>query len=281
MNTTSSKLSLILMRDDGEARSIRISKKGLLLLITLTIMSPITGLIGLWVGWEAWNSISNWQQEKLAYQIQVDELRVQLERFATLEALLKRQDAALSNKNPNVPSVSGKDKGDKKSQPPVEAIKESVKKKEEQVKEVNNTSIQTPNVAPTEKTVLQSSAIDISRQSTMTSTSNTIDHGVVKIENVQAKVLDDKRIQVQLGLFSTEKVPQISGYVQLALIASDGKKYELLGSETSFRISRFKSIVINAPLSVSKATLDTCQLLVEVVTGDKVIYRQKYPFIDQ
>ncbi len=106
------------MHDDGEARSIRISKRGLWLLVILTILAPIAGLIGLWVGWEAWESMSNWQQEKLAYQIQIDELRVQLERFATLEALLKRQDAALGSKvdNPQPQKESQANTSEKKMQ---------------------------------------------------------------------------------------------------------------------------------------------------------------------
>lgn len=343
MNTKSSMLSLILMHDDGEARSIRISKNGLWLLVILTILAPITGLIGIWIGWEAWQSMSNWQQEKLAYQIQIDELRVQLERFATLEALLKRQDAALSSKvdlpshqkqkttSDHTPSPSSKkvepkniqEKGVMQSLPSqspqhksisqsptlpsisnsnsasignetlqqvtlkdttLEQQKENSKENVQRVLSSNSSSLHSNNNDNTSSLPVS----DVSATTTTTTSSSSlpsdnmsdIDYGVVKVENVQRQIIQGKRIQAQIGLFNTEKVPQLSGHVQFALITNDGKKYALFGSDTSFRITRFKSMFIDSELPVSESVAEKSKLLVEVVSGDKVVYRHLYPLIE-
>lgn len=307
MNTKSSMLSLILMHDDGEARSIRISKRGLWLLVILTILAPIAGLIGLWVGWEAWESMSNWQQEKLAYQIQIDELRVQLERFATLEALLKRQDAALGSKvdNPQPQKESQTNLSEKKD------TKKTIEENEGILKNSSSMGTTAPSKGITQSSIVPMSASSgvkeiphafeshssdkqnyegknihtTSIQPTVVSEKNShttgeqnsfIDYGVVKVENVQKQIIQGKRIQAQISLFNTEKVPQLSGHVQFALITNDGKKYALSGSDTSFRITRFKSMFIDAELPVSDAIAQKSKLLIEVVSGDKVVFRQLY-----
>lgn len=319
MNTKSSMLSLILMHDDGEARSIRISKRGLWLLIILTILSPIAGLIGLWVGWEAWESMSNWQQEKLAYQIQIDELRVQLERFSTLEALLKRQDAALGSKVDN-PQLQKENQevptGKKDNQKTIEENQRisknsssmSITNSLNSINQVSTSSptyslgfkeegvqvadaswsdrkphegskgvIQTTSATPSTEHAnnMHSSAIG-KNSNTTGEQSSFIDYGVVKVENVQRQIIQGKRIQAQISLFNTEKVPQLSGHVQFALITNDGKKYALSGSDTSFRITRFKSMFIDSELPVSDAIAQKSKLLIEVVSGDKVVFRQLY-----
>lgn len=311
MNTKSSMLSLILMHDDGEARSIRISKRGLWLLVILTILAPIAGLIGLWVGWEAWESMSNWQQEKLAYQTQIDELRVQLERFATLEALLKRQDAALGSKvdNPQLQKERQVNTSEKKD------VKKTIEENEGVAKNSSSMGTIMPpkaipqsSIVPTSTgsgfkeishafeshssdkqnyegnihtTSIQPSVVTGKSAHTTGEQSSFIDYGVVKVENVQKQIIQGKRIQAQISLFNTEKVPQLSGHVQFALITNDGKKYALSGSDTSFRITRFKSMFIDSELPVSDAIAQKSKLLIEVVSGDKVVFRQLYPLSEK
>ncbi len=310
MNTKSSMLSLILMHDDGEARSIRISKRGLWLLVILTILAPIAGLIGLWVGWEAWESMSNWQQEKLAYQIQIDELRVQLERFATLEALLKRQDAALGSKvdNPQPQKESQANTSEKKDAKKIIEENEGISKNSSSmgaivppkgipqssivptstgsgIKEISHTVeshlSDKQNYEGNHTTSIQPTLVTGKSTHTTGEQNSFIDYGVVKVENVQKQIIQGKRIQAQISLFNTEKVPQLSGHVQFALITNDGKKYALSGSDTSFRITRFKSMFIDSELPVSDAIAQKSKLLIEVVSGDKVVFRQLYPISEK
>lgn len=259
--SASSKFSLILLHDDGEMHRLRISKGLFRLLVVLLILSPILGILGMWIGWEAWHTVADWRREKMAYQMQLETMRVKVERLSTLETLLedeKSAPAALAV-HPGGGKAGGKTV--EKEDSPSSAESSSKEESDAQAE-------QEPAAGPMsslEKTTSEPSPVQ---------GGSALDDGTVRIENMQARLIDRKRIRISLDLYNSGPGGHpLAGQVSLGLLTEDGRQLPLPHEDASFRISRFKKIVSTVPLPVNSVEMHNAAVLLEVVVNEKIVYR--------
>lgn len=260
--SASSKFSLILLHDDGEIHRLRMSKGLFRLVVVLLILSPILGILGLWIGWEAWHTVADWRREKMAYQVQLETMRVSVERLSTLETLLEGEKSTPASIAvlPGADRKSGEKAAGKEMSPP---SAESEQKEEPDVE-----AEQKPAAGPmpiSEKTASEAPSVQ---------SRSALDDGTVRIENMQARLIDRTRIRVSVDLYNPGPAGHpLMGQVFLSLLTEDGRQIPLPHEDASFRISRFKKIVSTLPLSISVGEAHNAAVLLEVAVSDKIVYR--------
>ncbi|MEG2139923.1 MAG: hypothetical protein RRY20_03945 [Bilophila sp.] len=258
--TASSKFSLILMHDDGEMHRLRMNKGTLRVLILLLVLSPLLGMLGLWVGWDAWHTIADWHTERLSYQTQLDALRVRLERLSALEALLGAEgDRAL------VPAST---------LPPPDAV---ARTSSETVPGEPKTAAPAALESEASTAAGQSAAKPSEDETLPDKARAAVDTGVIRVENMQARIVDRRRIRASVDMFNSDPDGKpLGGRTEFSLITADGQQYPLSNEDAVFRISRFKKVVSTSTLPVAGTEVENAAVMVEVKADNTVLYRNMF-----
>lgn len=255
--STSSKFSLILLHDDGRTIRIRMTRGMYRILIIGLVISPLLGLFGLWIGYEGWRSLRAWQGEKTTFQTRIDALRVQVERLSALEALIDPKPAARVVGPARVASAAASQAG-----VPDAAKPEPAKPDPPAALPVQEAGNNAPRVAA-ENAPERSEAVNT---------------GVIRVENLRAALVDQQRIRAGADLYAANaNGRQLGGRVLFSLLTADGRRYPLANEDAAFRISRFKKVATLSPLPLPAADLKNVSIVVEVLVGDELVYRNFCP----
>lgn len=267
--SASSKFSLILLHDDGRTIRMRMTHRMYRILLVGLVILPLLGLFGLWTGYEGWRSIRAWQGEKAAFQTRIDALRVQVERLSALEAILDPTAAASAGPaRAASPAAKPADVADAARDP---ARPEPVKPESAR-----------PDAAPPAAVPAQEQPSGNSTPVVVAEKApeprEAVNTGVIRVENLRAALVDSQRIRVGADLHAANaNGRQLGGKVLFSLLTADGRQLPLANEDAAFRISRFKKVGTLSPLPLPAADLNNVSVVVEVLVGDKLVYRDFCP----
>ena len=109
-----------------------------------------------------------------------------------------------------------------------------------------------------------------------------VDLGYVRVSNVTARLVQQRRLRIALDLHNTEKQEVASGTVEAILLTADGNRTNLeytVEDAGNFRISFFKRAVMLSRLP-SRFNLANAQILVEVRNHEHtLVFSNLYPVV--
>lgn len=246
------RLCIIFMRDNGPRRSFRVHRGSFYAALVFFACLPLlVGALG-WQAWRLWQENALLRDNVLRFESDCQEAQAIAERLENLEELL-REDGV-----PGRELVLSKLASAEQAQRLPAAAPARDPRAPDQADDAEDGARQLLDEGPGHD---EFPAIDV---------------GYVKVDNVQARALHDRKLRIALDLRNTDNQKIASGTVLGTLITADGAKIEL-GFEQedvgNFRISRFKRTVMVARLP-GQASLVNAQVILEVRTQDKkVVYR--------
>lgn len=270
---SSSKFSLIIMHDDGETHRMRMSRYWVQILLILAVILPVVGCFGLWMGFDAWLSMGNWNQERLAYTNQITALNLKLQRLENLEALLADQRKPASVGAPLELAENTQPPNDSNAAVPGGASTTT--------SPVTTEATQTPQAAAG-NTAAPNSVGTALGQATPEGEPEQSDVLInedsgFRVENLQARLLDRRRLRASIDLYSVEPGQKtLSGRVVFTLITADGQRYPLTNEDPLFRISRFKKIITTSALPVDMEQAENAAIVVEILIDNAITYRNYF-----
>ena len=88
------KISLLVMRDNGAARRLRMRRSVLIVLLVFMVVSPFVAAAGIWFGVDVWLRHKNLLRESQRMEQEYQEAKATAARLRNLEKLLVYRDAA-------------------------------------------------------------------------------------------------------------------------------------------------------------------------------------------
>lgn len=261
MTTQHDKYSLLLMRDDGRVKRIRLTRTSLRLVIVAAILLPLLTAGSLWLGFTSWRHHATLVAENLTLGQELKAARVAVERLGNLEKILQKQDP--EQLQTLLGNISIRQQAENRPAPPSAiAPQPSPADNLEATIPADAGADNGPDIAEAE------AAPNIAAVST----------GAAKIDNVSARLLPDGKVRVTLDLTNADPKHQLLGTVNLALLAPDNTSVSLAPPQDSvdFRISKFKKVVATAPLPETLRADQVRTLVVEVIADSKTIFRDTF-----
>ena len=269
------KYNFLLIHDDGATKSFRISRTLIRFLLMLSIVLPIVGGGGAWIGWKAWEREKVWDEEERALQNELISLRMQLNRLSHIERLIQehesglRADAAAASvvvpSQPIVPQSSA----ETAAQPSAGTAPALPAATSASAPVDDSPRLESPPAAVAE----QPSAEEAAKYPVL-------DSDMVRLDNVSVLLVDGRRLRVRMDLHN-ESGRQVAGKVLLFILTPDGQRTELAYSDSAFRISRLKKFAVSSVVPDSVGNLTNASLLVEVADSNSALLsRQLYPIAD-
>lgn len=237
------KLNIIFMRDNGPRHSFKLRRSTFLLLASLFACLPFLCVLLLA---ECWHLL----QENHTARASIDRLEVELQSLETRAERLENLEALLEEDR-----ISGR---------------ETV---------IRQLASAAGDSAPKPAPMLDDEDAPEIAEGPGHEEFPALDSGRVKVSNVQVRALNNKSLRIGLDLHNPDQEPILSGKVETILVTSDGDRKPLtfLQEDTgTFRISRFKRTVMQAPVP-GGANIENSQLIIEVKdNNDKPLYRNIY-----
>lgn len=267
------KLTLILMHDDGKAHRLRVGRKLFTLLLTLLMLLPTLGGFGIWVGMEAWGVWSALEQERARLQRGMAEWRLRAERLDNVLRL-----AGIEHDVPGpVPAVAAAEFA---ALPDFEALAASVEPaaSAEPIEPVDtaqaNATLPAATLAPAALSAANATvpAVEFANG---TPDEAALDTGAVRLENLTARVQDNNKLRIVLDLYNAKpNGGTIGGRFIIRLIDPTGKPLPLQHDEGTFRITRYKKVIMQAGLPAEVTAADNAALLVTVLVDEEPVLRK-------
>lgn len=252
----SGKFSIIFMNDDGSARRLRIGKGLFSFVIVLLFLLPALGGLGIWAGWEAWTDRIVWENEQRQLRTACDEARLQVERLSNMLALagVAPEDRPAAAATSHAVAPAGAAANATLSASNV----------------ADNATLPATGIAA--NATIPSPAVEEVADPGMNEETN-MDTGVVRVENVVARVQGKDKLRLSLDLYNAQpNAGPVGGRITFSLIDSHGKIHPLPHDDTQYRITRFKKVVTTAELPEVGAL--NSALLVSVTSDDTPVLRK-------
>ena len=270
------KYNFLLIHDDGATKSFRISRTLIRFLLVLSIVLPVVGGSGAWIGWKAWEREKIWDEEERVLQNELISLRMQLNRLSHIERLIQEHESGLRADAAAAMAVAPSPPA--APQPPVETAAQP-----------SAGTAPTPPApatapAPADDAALRpesAPAFAVTEQSAEEAAKYpVVNSDTVRLDNVSVLLVDGRRLRVRMDLHN-ESGRQIAGKVLLFILTPDGQRTELAHSDSAFRISRLKKFAVSSVVPDSVGNLTNASLLVEVADSNSALLsRQFYPIAD-
>lgn len=273
------KLTLILMHDDGKVHRLRVGRKLFTSFILLAVFLPVFGGLGVWVGFEAWTFWSTFEQERATLQRSLDQWRMRAEKLGNILQLAGVDINGTSglvpaSSSPSFP-LAAPDRSPANGIPSANAT------------HLANATVAVAGNGTLPGTVTPLLTANATQPAAGPATANTpeategedasLDTGVVRLENLTARVLDNRKLRVSLDLYNAKpNGGPIGGHFDIRLIDPTGKPLPLKHEEGNFRITRFKKVIMQAELPQEFAEADNAALLVTVLVDDEPVLRKIY-----
>lgn len=234
------RLSLILMSDDGARRTFRVRRARFYGLIICLCCFPLLAAILAWWAVDLWRENAALNAEQARLERELLEAEATAERLENLEVLL-REDG-MEGRRLLTLRLAGREAGPDAAG---EGNADEEKEREQALKQ--------PNEGPGHAE-FPAVATDM-----------------VKVLNVRARSLGNGRLRISLDLRNTDRQKVVSGEVRAILITADGQQHEVQFDPEDvgdFRISRFKRAVMLSHLPRSVGRLENSQVIIEVLKSD-------------
>lgn len=315
MNTTGDEknYSLLLMRDDGKVRRLRVSPLVLRVLVTCLFLLPVLTGLGIWAAMTFWQGNTALVDANRVLERQLKETQVELERLANLEALLEQEDPArlhalvaprvtprqqADNPEPQAvpgtaPAPDSSTVADDEPAVPDTTLKAQGSSASPAATEGAGTSpvasIQgepaaeaAPAAAPlaAEVTTPRPLFSDGATAKPSRHDVSPVNNGQARVDDVQAQLSPAGKVRVTFSLSNADTSRQLAGHVAIVAIDAGGTGHtlELPPEAADFRITRFKKIVAAARLPQGVTSENISLVAVEIRNESRVIFREAYPF---
>ncbi len=257
MSTSGEKVNVIIMRDNGEARRLRVSRSLLRWFIIFCCIMPCLAIIGIGCSMTLWQERSIMRQHIAILEHTNETYRMKSERLATLEALLQR-DANTEN-----------------------TIIETTQENAKNTSQTNKKHEKEKKPTPQEKSKNQETLAHEAAQQEGPGHAEfpIVDTKQIAMGNVQVRLLSQNRLRTALDLRNLNSPESISGDIYCTLSLASGESIPLTLNPKNvgfFKIQHWKRAVLFATLQEAY-DLTNAQVLIEVKTSDNVlIYRNIY-----
>ena len=262
------KYSLILMHDDGRTRRLRVRAGFFRLLVALLVFLAVAGGVGIWIGWQAWQYRQTWQEDRYNLERELAECKVRLERLSNMEALYERSRMAVVSVPPGEAVQSPPSHEASAASLPANAAPGATSAG------VSTSGASLPGTPANAGGAASNATLpaeNLGAPSTGSEEHVAVDTGVVRVENVVARLDDRRRLRVSVDLYNGDAAgQQISGKVVFTLLDADGQEYPISSDDMLFRIVRFKKMVISSALPSGVADAENAAIRVEVFVDDKL-----------
>lgn len=235
------RLSLILMSDDGARRTLRVRRGRFYAFMICLFCFPLLAAGLGWWSFQLWRSNAALTAEQVRLERALLEAEATAERLENLEILLKEQN--VDGRRLLAHRLVGHSEATASVEP--EESPEVQKEMEQALKQ--------PSEGPGHAE-FPAVASDL-----------------VKVLNVRARSLGNGRLRVSLDLRNTERQKVVSGVVEVTLLTADGQQHAVSFEPDDvgdFRISRFKRAVMVSRLPRSVGKLENSQVIIEVKKTD-------------
>jgi hypothetical protein len=257
--TPKGKYNVLLIRDDGETRSIRIGRGSIRFLLCLLLFLPVAAGGGLWIGWQSWQKLQEWDQQEETLQREITDLHAQLERMYHIQRLAQAHYAEhTAASDPGPAAKSELPKNDPAGGANAPAATPPV------AGETNGDPAQTP--APAAEQTPSGEELNLIE----------IDTGQVSLSNINAKLNKERILSLGMNLHN-ESEHQLAGILNIFLLTADLQRHPIPYDDVRFRISRRKNFSGSAFVPEAAGDLADASLLIEVVSDQTLIYRRMYP----
>ena len=239
------KITLMVMRDNGEVRSVRMRRALLIFLMVLCILMPLVAGGGAWFSYTLWMQQGVLSEDNLRLTRESQEARAKAERLGNLEQLLQRNAA-------------------------VEAVLVgNVNRPQEQQGEYVGPPAP---LAADEQAAMQ--------EGPGHSEFPIIDTAFVTVENVTARQQPGNRLRISLDLRNPDSRKTLSGEVSSTLVTAAGESIPLQfrpNDAGDFRIARLKRAVLVSVLP-PQTSFTNAQVVIEVKSdAGELVYRNVFP----
>lgn len=316
MKHSDSRYSLLLMRDDGHVKRIRVSPLALRLLVAGLFLLPVLTGLGTWAAVSFWQGNTALVDSNRLLERELKEARVELERLSNLETLLRRSapetldrlvapremprkaapptakapDANATARPDNGPVSRGATSADSPANGLADngqlanqedaADEETAPRADASIGDIASSqpSSTSPPVLSVEG-VAATTATPPSPDSTGQDISP-LNAGQARVDSVQVQLIAGGKARITFNLSNTDGGRLLSGNVNIYLMTPDKKRLELSlpPGTTEFRITRFKKIVTSARLPQGLQPQDVHRAIIEIDADDKgIIYRDAFP----
>jgi hypothetical protein len=256
--TPKGKYNVLLIRDDGATRSIRIGGGIMRFLLCILLLLPVAAGGGLWIGWQSLQKLQEWEQQEETLQREITDLHAQLERMYHIHRLAQMHSA--DHTAPSEPGPAAKPEPPKSepagganapaATPPV-------------AEETTGAPAQTPAAAEQTPSEEELNLIEI-------------DTGQVSLSNINAKLNKERILSLSMNLHN-ESEHQLAGTLNIVLLTADLQRHPIPYDDVRFRISRRKNFSGSAFVPEAAGDLTDASLLIEVVSDQTLVYRRMYP----
>jgi len=308
------KCNLIFLYDSGKTFRWRLSPVLLRLLILLAVFFPLLAAASLWLNWKLFTDLRTVQEENRTLHEEVANLSRTVARLSGLERYLAQADpeglgdlvplpAPLPTEQPapapdkavsmevpadevqNAPHSSPTDSGsgsfvaspDQHEQTDGDTPASSTSSVPLSADTANTTTADTAEQQKTGTVQSQPTASlppDPSPQRLSEVPTQTLDKGLVRVDDLLARRVGVRSLRVSFNLYNVEQGSPLSGRASFQLALPDGRVWSLEAyGDTTYRISRMKRIVGNATLPKEAADVEGASVIVSVLADDDVIYR--------
>lgn len=235
------RLSLILMSDDGARRTLRVRRaRFYALMISLLCFPLLTVGLGWW-SFQLWRANAALSDAQACLERELLEAEATAERLENLEILLKEE--SVEGRRLLATRLVGRSEA---AADVTEADGAEARKEMEQ-------AFKQPGDGPGHAEF------------------PAVSSELVKVLNVRARSLGNGKLRISLDLRNTERQKVVSGEVAVTLLTADGQQHNITFDPDDvgdFRISRFKRAVMVSRLPRSVGKLENSQVIIEVKKSD-------------
>ncbi|MEG2173371.1 MAG: hypothetical protein RRY29_08940 [Desulfovibrionaceae bacterium] len=238
------KISIILMRDDGQTHRYRLSMTLYRVLWVLSIVIPLLAGGAVWLSYHLWEENVRLVTNSSRLELAMHEAQHTAEKLSNLQTLLDQEDSAVTG--------------------PV----------------LQNLARQSSQEAPQDKPKAPNDEADSADSGPGHADFPVVDTKVVNIENVNARLLSSGKIRISLDLRNPDSKHNIIGHVKCLFIADSGETFPLstTSEQADFKINRFKRAVFQPPVPSAVTDTTNARMILEVYTeGTTLIYRNIFP----
>lgn len=244
MKTPAEKISLLIMRDNGEVRSVRIRRSLLFLLLFMCAVMPFLLGGALWFGADVWLAHRALFARHNAMQQEYLEAKATAARLSDIEQLVQAAEAQNSAQ-----------------------VLQNIRRADAQA------VAQPPEGDPAHETGV---SIDGPGHVEFPA----VNSGKVQTDNVTIRQMSGRSLRISLDLSNPDPTTPVAGKIVCILTTANGQTLPLRvfpQSADDFRISRFKRVVLTAPLPPNVNAADA-QVVLEIKAegGGPILYRNVY-----
>lgn len=280
--------NLLLMKDDGGARTFRVSGTVLSAFVIIFVVLLLAGTTGIIGGTHYWRKYRVLSEKHAAQDREVSEMRLQLERLVNLECLIVASNGTVpqaKNEELGVEAPANRAAGAAEGGPDADASEEATSpggapsQQEEALSGEGASEGQAQGEGAARAASAQGGGAAEQENAFLPLSG---DESPLRISRFSVRTNEQRRVRISYELSTTpsEEMRTIAGSARYIAVFADGTKFELPLQDsdgTSFAIARMKAMhsAVQLPEQYDTGAIENIEVIIEV-TGGRV-YQEIFP----